>query len=154
MSGFAKPSSPDFITRLLQFLSSASNETLGACLVGLIASTYIVLGRIGLLLIGAATGIVLHATWENNHQLGAGEEFSVTELKRKREVGLDVVHRVLDWQEKRTSGQEDGELDHLSPAGLDFADFQPATGAALSALVDAIIRDYVKYRLTIACICS
>ncbi len=42
----------EITNRVLQFLSTASNETLGACVVGLCASTYLVLGRAGLLLLG------------------------------------------------------------------------------------------------------
>ena len=42
----------DITDRALRFFSQASNETLGACLVGLSATTYFILGRVGLLLIG------------------------------------------------------------------------------------------------------
>src|SRR6266480_6019842 len=48
-----------FADRAIDFLSSASNETLGACLVGLGATTYFILGRVGLVVIGVAGGIVL-----------------------------------------------------------------------------------------------
>src|SRR5690242_15354889 len=48
------------IDATLRFFANASNETLGACVVGLCASTYLVLGRFGLVLIGAVGGVVLH----------------------------------------------------------------------------------------------
>ena len=142
----SKPAGPDLISQILEFLSNASNETLGACLVGLVASTYFVLGRVGLLLIGAAGGIVLHSTWESSNEPGASEESKAAEFKRKRELGLDVVRRALDWREKEINPQDD-EPPSPSPTRLDFADHQPATGAALSGLVDAVISDYVKYML-------
>src|SRR5437868_920931 len=50
----------DLTSRILDFLSNASNETLIASLVGLGATTYFVLGRLGLLLIGGVGGVVLH----------------------------------------------------------------------------------------------
>src|SRR3954451_11700486 len=46
------------IDATLRFFATASNETLGACVVGLCASTYLVLGRVGLVLIGAVGGVV------------------------------------------------------------------------------------------------
>ena len=45
--------------RALEFLSNASNETLGACIVGLAAVTWLVLERVGLVLIGERVGLVL-----------------------------------------------------------------------------------------------
>ena len=142
----------DITGRILQFLSSASNETLVGCLLALLALTYLVLGRIGLVLIGVVGGVVLHATWESSIRSGVGDEFGAAEIKRRKEVGLDVVHRVLDWRDRKEGNKgdhgRDGKDKHdvlSTQKGLNFADFQPATGAALSSLVDAVIRDYVKY---------
>lgn len=42
----------ELISYILRFLSDATNETLAACFIGLGASTYIVFGRLGLVLIG------------------------------------------------------------------------------------------------------
>jgi hypothetical protein len=130
--------------RTLHFLATASNETLGACLVGLGAGTYFILGRVGLVLIGVVGGVVLHATWEG--QSKDGEEKG----KGRRELGVDVALRVLDWRDTRPLEQGAGEGDDLSVqllAGktLDFSEFQPETAAALTELTDAVIRDYVKY---------
>ncbi|KAK1047287.1 hypothetical protein LTR33_014987, partial [Friedmanniomyces endolithicus] len=79
--------------RALHFLSHASNETLGACLVGLSATTYLVLGRVGLVIIGVAGGVVLHATWEgvrNGDRAGETEE---AWQERRRGAGMDVARR-------------------------------------------------------------
>ncbi|MCJ1285684.1 hypothetical protein MMC26_005025 [Xylographa opegraphella] len=130
---------------VLKFLSTASNQTLGACLVALCATTYLFLGRLGLLLIGTACGIVLHATWERSAD-GFDRD---TEVMRRGEVGLDVVQRVLNWQDtKQITNSSDGEIPRSGIQVLDFKDLQPATGAALTALVDAIIRDYVRWWYT------
>ena len=142
----------DLKSRVLHFLSTASNETLGACLVGLGASTYLVLGRVGLVLIGVVGGVVLHATWEGNAQGGAEDEVRGAEIRRRREGGLDIVERILDWRDGKRGAQRKDEdrgqdVDFMisSRKELDFSEFRPATGAALTSLVDAIIRDYVKY---------
>ena len=136
----------------LRFFATASNETLGACAVGLCASTYLVLGRVGLVLIGAVGGVVLHATWE--HQLnavGSGKGVDGAGDRRRRELGAEVVKRVLDWRE---TGRDTKEKDFASAQKiegsataevLDFKDFQPETRAALTGFTDAIIRDYVKW---------
>ena len=133
----------DLTNQLLEFLSTATNETLGSCLIGLIAITYVVLGRIGLVLIGVVCGVALHATWENSNTEAAPES------ARKREKGLDVVQRLLDWRENKDltskAGGDHPNLDVIARKELNFSEFQPATGAALSSLVDAVIRDYVYW---------
>ncbi|KAI9762541.1 MAG: hypothetical protein M4579_000344 [Chaenotheca gracillima] len=133
----------------LDFFSNASNETLGACFVGLGATTYLVLGRVGLVLIGVVGGVVLHASWENSND---GESVAIDarakENRRRREVGLDVVRRVLDWRENKSKEDDDNEIEErLLAAGkeADFASFAPATREALASFTDAVIRDYVKW---------
>lgn len=143
----------ELTSHVLQFLSNASNETLGACLVGLGATTYLVLGRVGLVLIGVVGGVVLHATWEENNQNQTNENTRALEVTKKRERGLDVIERILDWRERRNEGGfENGLLHdqdsmHTVASEEDFSDFQPAVRAALKSLTDAVIRDYVKYRI-------
>ncbi|KAF2028266.1 hypothetical protein EK21DRAFT_70158 [Setomelanomma holmii] len=138
--------------RALHFLAAASNETLGACLVGLSAGTYLILGRVGLVLIGVVGGVVLHATWEGNAQGDDGEKKGKSNDTRRRELGVDVAHRVLDWRDKRTQekgahGDDTSDLSLKLYSGkpLDFSEFQPETAAALTELTDAVIRDYVKW---------
>ena len=137
-----------FTTGILDFLSTASNETLCACIAGSGALTYLFLGRVGLVLIGIIGGVVLHATWEGD---GTDEQQKARDLGRRKEVGLDIVQRLLDWQDKTNSPQHDrnagidGVEVMLSLRNeLDFEGFRPATASALTSLVDAVIRDYVK----------
>lgn len=136
--------------RALDFLSTASNETIGACLVGLGAGTYMLLGRVGLVLIGAVGGVVLHATWEGTR--GPSDDGKgAAEDRRRKEVGLDVIHRVLKWrsQGQVTETNDDGEMRvdtfGLTERDLDFSDFKPETAEALRGITDAVIRDYVKW---------
>ncbi|KAF2647854.1 hypothetical protein K491DRAFT_699353 [Lophiostoma macrostomum CBS 122681] len=137
--------------RALHFLATASNETLGACLVGLGAGTYLVLGRVGLLLIGVVGGVVLHAQWEGHAHGGSDSAAQKNPEARKRELGIDVAHRVLDWRgaasTKGKDGSESSDIDVQLYAGksLDYSSFKPETAAALTELTDAVIRDYVKW---------
>lgn len=146
----SNPPATDFKTltdRVLHFLATASNEALGACLIGLSASTYLLLGRVGLLLIGIAGGVVLHATWEGQAR-GSPEEQATSLEARRRELGADVARRVLDWRsankESSQNGQSDLDVQLYSGKRLDYSDFKPETAAALTELTDAVIRDYVK----------
>jgi hypothetical protein len=138
----------DLVSRVLDFLSTASNETLGACLVGLGAATYFVFGRIGLILIGAVGGVVLHATWEGGVGESADGAARAREARRRREIALDVAERVLDWREKkqgdRIGVRDEVELKAGAIKPADFSGFAPETAAALNGLTDAVIRDYVK----------
>ena len=138
--------------KALQFLSEASNETLGACLVGLGATTYLVLGRVGLVLIGVVGGVALHAHWENRTEDGEDVEAREKEAKRRKEVGLDVAQRILDWQRRNSPVDTEDGLDSTATLGLklipgkvlDYSKFQPDTAAALNELTNAIVQDYVK----------
>jgi hypothetical protein len=127
----------DLTTRVLRFLSTASTETIGGIAVGLAACTYFVLGRLGLVLIGALGGVVLHATWEGQSSLAGTVEDA------RREKGLDIVKRILDLRAGKDNDAEEDTEDQIQVAS--FEGFQPETGAALNDLVDAVIRDYVKW---------
>jgi hypothetical protein len=136
---------------VLNFLSNASNEALGACAVGLCATTYLVLGRVGLVLIGVAGGIVLHATWEaSNNTTGGGQSNAADGSRRRRELGIEVVRRALDWRVTTKDAREGeaiktGTVESLPDDKiLGYSDFRPATRTALTALTDAVIRDYVR----------
>ena len=113
---------------------------------------YLVLGRVGLVIIGIVGGIVLHATWEENVQNRVSDSITVPEVRRRKETSLNVVKRVLDWREKQQGDSRHNTSDiqaidyrTSSHKGLDFSGFQPATATALENLTDAVIRDYVKY---------
>ena len=125
--------------RLIHFLGHASNETLGACLVGLGAGTYLILGRVGLLLIGVCGGVVLHA------HLGPDSTLKEADTARRKETGLDIAKRVLDWRERsRTTLEADLGLNEEEKPNS-FAGFGKETSDALNALTDATIRDYVRW---------
>ena len=133
----------------LNFLATASNETLLGVFALLAFVTYIVLGRLGLVLIGIELGVVLHASWEGTH--ARSSEDSAAPRKRK-ELALEVSKRLLDWPRPATEDQvvfhnDSGTLttpEDLSPADLEFTTFRPATAAALRSFTDAVVKDYVK----------
>ncbi|KAI9836864.1 MAG: hypothetical protein M1819_001029 [Sarea resinae] len=136
------------VDRGLEFLANASNGTLGACLVGLGATTYLVLGRFGLLLIGVVGGVALHAAWEVP-AARAGDRAIKT---RGNERGLDIVERLLICREhqKAEESEEDDDADANTSATtvgkrvMDYSAFSPSTSAALTELTDALIRNYVE----------
>ncbi|KAI1756446.1 PXA domain-containing protein [Xylaria castorea] len=128
----------DFATRIFQFLATATPGTLGGIAVALAAVTYFVLGRIGLLLIGAFAGILSFVAWESRHP----------EVARavRGEQGHAFLDRFLARQygDLRSKSELDEERDSIAIAqSLD--DFQPETRDALHGLVDAVIRDYVDW---------
>ncbi|TVY58805.1 hypothetical protein LCER1_G000579 [Lachnellula cervina] len=134
----ASASGEDITTKALRFLSTASVETLGGIAVGLAACTYLILGRLGLVLIGILGGVVLHATWEGQSPLaGAVEEDA------RREKGLDIVKRILDLREGKDQEVEEDIEDQIKIAS--FEGFQPETGAALNDLIEAVLQNYVKW---------
>lgn len=138
-------STPRDLTNIaLHFLSTASNETLGACGVALAAGTYLVLGRVGLVLMGVAGGVILHATWDGTRSAIEANAARDVGNGKRREAGAEIARRLLDWTESRR-GHSDIEDDYTAAGALDYSTFQPKTGAALTTLTDAVIRDYVKF---------
>ena len=154
--GIVDPTSPDISTKareltsqILHFLSHASNETLGACVVGLGAITYVLLGRIGLILIGMFGGVILHAAWEENSSEGKGGTSKTAESRKRREKGLEIIQRVLDLRDRaRSEGGAEDDPEIRAPllsSELGFTGFQSSTKRALESFTNAVIRDYVDW---------
>ncbi|KAJ5368751.1 uncharacterized protein N7496_008511 [Penicillium cataractarum] len=141
----------ELLDHALDFLATASNETLVGVFALLALVTYIILGRVGLVLIGIGLGVILHASWEGAAHTKSSEESSTP--KRRRELALEVSKRLLDWPKREDSAQiavlnDSGTIaapEDLSTVDLEFTTFQPATAAALRSLTDAVVKDYVKH---------
>ncbi|KAF7712879.1 Uncharacterized protein PECH_001853 [Penicillium ucsense] len=146
----------ELIDRTLDFLASASNETLIGVLVALVCVIYAVFGRLGLLLIGMGAGVLLHASWEGS--LSTGSSIGASTAPRKRqELALEVSQRLLDWPRQASAehltatvskeNKHAGVIaapEDLTAADLEYATFRPATAAALRSFTDAVVTDYVK----------
>lgn len=129
------PTAParDLASAALRFLSTATPGSLAAVAAALAAVTYAVLGRLGLVVIGAVAGAVAFASLEAR----SPDVARAVRGERAAEV-LDRVWRDLAPSPARHQ--------HDEPAALrSFDDFGPETREALAALVDAVIRDYVKW---------
>ena len=141
-AGHATPEKPspqqELATRALQFLSTASPGTLGAIAVGFGAVVYLILGRMGLLIIGAFCGVLAFIAWEARNP-------EVSKIVRG-EKAVDVLERLLlDLKNSREAASAGNDDDDENYTIKNFDDFRPETREALAALVDAIVRDYVKW---------
>ncbi|OAA42058.1 PX domain-containing protein [Metarhizium rileyi] len=121
----------------LQFISEATPTTLAGIAVALSAILYAILGRVGLVLIGAVGGVLVYISLELRNP-------AIAQAMRG-EKGPEVLDRVwLDLTQcKREDCSHHGE--HEDAAIRSFDDFRPETRDALGGLVDAVIRDYVKW---------
>ncbi|KAG6009913.1 hypothetical protein E4U43_008654 [Claviceps pusilla] len=135
------PARPSVLaTNALNFISTATPATLAAVAVAISAVIYALLGRIGLVLIGAIGGVLVCISVQVRNP-------AIAQAVRG-EQGPDVLARV--WNELRIP-----EADKTKPDGRDddqdeitfksFDDFRPETREALSGLVDAVVRDYIKW---------
>ncbi|CAK7201953.1 hypothetical protein SEUCBS139899_004669 [Sporothrix eucalyptigena] len=144
-------SDDDIPTRIFRFLSTATTESLSAVGVGLAATTYFVLGRVGLVLIGAFGGIAFFVAWEARNP-------DVTRAIRG-ETSSDLLSRVIEYRKRDKKDAQSGQGKTESEGaetpydlsqeelalGRAFENFRPETRQALDSLVDAVIRDYVKW---------
>ncbi|CAK7227570.1 hypothetical protein SCUCBS95973_006585 [Sporothrix curviconia] len=143
-----KPDEPD------QAVTVATTESLSAVGVGLAATTYFVLGRVGLVLMGAFGGIALFVAWEARNP-------DVTRAIRG-ETSSELLARVIEYRKRDESdaqsieGKPESEGANTPSAPFDlsqeelalgraFENFRPETRQALDSLVEAVIRDYVKW---------
>ncbi len=145
-------SSNDIPSRVFRFLATATVESLTAVGVGLAATTYLVLGRVGLVLIGAVGGIALFAAWQARNP-------DVTRAIHG-ETSSELLSRVIQYRKKQAAEQQGSEADagralaEIEPFGAAqeelvlsraFENFRPETRQALDNLVDAVVRDYVEW---------
>ncbi|RDW90900.1 PX domain protein [Aspergillus mulundensis] len=131
----------------LHFLSTCSNETLLLVLACLVGATYIILGRLGLLLIGATLGAALHASWDG----GVNNHLSKTQHPAKKQLSLSIVHKLLDWERSKSVETGENHYDAREPTkegasdAVDISAVGPITATVLHSLIDAAMRDYVNH---------
>ncbi|KAK4178324.1 PXA domain-containing protein [Triangularia setosa] len=133
----APPTDDNVSTKVFRFLSTATPETLGGVAVGLAATTYLVLGRLGLVLIGAFGGIVTFIQWEQRNP-------EVARVVRG-ERGIDVLARLLETKHKVARPKEEGTDAQDCALIRGFEDLRPETREAMNELVDAVVDNYVKW---------
>lgn len=136
----------DFV---LNLLATSSGESLSCAVAALIFATYIVLGRVGLLLIGLVLGVLLHASWEGGNVGSRSEVLASRNPKKRRELALELANRLLDWPKRilpegvNDEGSRRRTIEQGPGANLDYSAFGPRTSAALRSITDVAIRDYV-----------
>ncbi|KAI1826029.1 PXA domain-containing protein [Xylaria intraflava] len=124
----------DQVAKILRYASGASPATLGAIAV----ASYLVLGRLGSLLIGAIVGVTCWVIWESRHpELGRAV---------RGENAYEFLDRLFDhrYGDSGLRPEQDEKKDATAVA-QSFEDFQPETRDALYDLVNAIVRDYVDW---------
>ncbi|EHK26240.1 uncharacterized protein TRIVIDRAFT_188607 [Trichoderma virens Gv29-8] len=132
------PPEVTFASRAIQFFATATPATLAGFGVGVSAVTYAVLGRLGLVLIGAFGGVVSFIIWESKNP-----EFA---RAIRGEDGPQVLDRVwTDLKAVRAVEKQDDDDDDEQYRMRGFDDFRPETREALSGLVDAIVQNYIKW---------
>jgi hypothetical protein len=137
---------------VLSFLETADTGVLLGILGASTLLTYFILGRLGLLLIGLVSGFLFHDYWLGLiAEEGSGDEggcIALYSARRRRELGIEVASRLLDWKPQKVVLRADKERAEAAKADgdtatLDLSKFPPATAAALTELVDSMMNDYV-----------
>ncbi|KAH7326099.1 PXA domain-containing protein [Stachybotrys elegans] len=126
--------------KAIKFISTATPATLAGLGAAFAVVIYLILGQLGLLLIGIATGVVGFVAFEARHP----------EVARavQGESGLDVLERLGIELSKAGVHDPENKEDDEAAVLRSFDDFQPQVREALSGLVDATIRDYIKWWYT------
>ncbi|KAM5352421.1 hypothetical protein ACJ41O_005144 [Fusarium nematophilum] len=125
------------VAKIIHFLATATPGSLAGVAVGFAAITYLTMGRLGLVLIGAFGGVVGFISWEARNP-------EVAKAVRG-ERGIDVLERLLEGKDNRAEEKREDNSDDEDAMIRNFDEFRPETREALGGLVDAVIRDYVKW---------
>ncbi|EKJ76214.1 hypothetical protein FPSE_03689 [Fusarium pseudograminearum CS3096] len=125
------------ITKVIHFFATATPGSLAGVAVGFAAFTYITMGRLGLVLIGAFGGVAGFISWEARNP----------ELAKmvRGERGIDVIGRLLEAKTNQAAEKPEDSSDDEEFTMKNFDEFRPETREALGGLVDAVIKDYVKW---------
>ncbi|KAF5231927.1 hypothetical protein FAUST_8974 [Fusarium austroamericanum] len=125
------------ITKVIHFFATATPGSLAGVAVGFAAFTYITMGRLGLVLIGAFGGVAGFISWEARNP----------ELAKmvRGERGIDVIGRLLEAKSNQSAEKQEDSSDDEELTMKNFDEFRPETREALGGLVDAVIKDYVKW---------
>lgn len=126
----------DIATQVLEFLGDASTGVIAGITGTVSVVLYFMLGRVGLVLIGALAGVTAYAHFQS--QAGGS--------KRHNESTADILQRILDWRDTQKALatellEDSAEIDDKN----DFKDFRPETAEALNDIVEATIDGYVKW---------
>ncbi|CAM1501096.1 Fc.00g102580.m01.CDS01 [Cosmosporella sp. VM-42] len=126
------------VAKVLHFLATATPGKLAGVALGFAAVTYLTLGRLGLVLIGAFGGVAGFISWEARNPEAAKAV--------RGEKGVDILERLyLDSKSRKAEENAEDDKEDEAAALKSFDDFRPETKDALGGLVDAVIKDYVKW---------
>ena len=132
------------LSATLKFLSDASPQTLIASFILFAAVVYSILGRIGLLLIGAFVGAVAHDTWkELKRSNGTSSGNDPVSLR----LYSELTSKLLQWADHPASlelSEATKDSQAREPSKLEEPELGPASKAALEDLEAATIRDYER----------
>ncbi|UZP36076.1 hypothetical protein NXS19_003892 [Fusarium pseudograminearum] len=119
------------ITKVIHFFATATPGSLAGVAVGFAAFTYITMGRLGLVLIGAFGGVAGFISWEARNP----------ELAKmvRGERGIDVIGRLLEAKTNQAAEKPEDSSDDEEFTMKNFDEFRPETREALGGLVDAVI---------------
>lgn len=125
-----------------QFLSLNAGERNMIVICGIsLVLIWLLLGKIGLVLIGVVSGIQLRSLWEKYGHPRGSDESCLKKADRSRQLGIEVVHRLMTWQSLERPRTPAGTCE---ASVADFSDFQPAMGVALSAVSNEVVEQYVE----------
>ncbi|DAA73689.1 TPA_exp: PX domain protein [Trichophyton benhamiae CBS 112371] len=138
--------SQSLVDQVSLFVAHADRTTLISISAGVVAVSYVLFGRLALLLVGAIGGVILYIWWEGQDNVTNGDNEGAAKRKR-HELSLEVANRLTALYADNGSKQDDDEdtLNRPGESSLDYSRMGPATEAALTALTNSVIADYVSW---------
>ncbi|EEP80821.1 predicted protein [Uncinocarpus reesii 1704] len=135
---------PSIVSQAANFLSRCNLGSLVAIAFGLLACLYLIFGRLALLLFGVVGGVLLHAWWD---EIGSASGRCATDetKRRRRELGVEVAARLMRLEGASTQLMPANCQSKARTDEFDLSKLHPALAAALKALIDAVVEDYVRW---------
>ncbi|KAK2748688.1 hypothetical protein FQN57_000269 [Myotisia sp. PD_48] len=126
------------------FVAHADRVTLAGTAGGLVVITYLLFGKLTLLLIGIIGGVILHVWWEDEFIGGGDNQRDAPDGRKRQELSIEIADRLTRGT---VHGEPMNDQDATSAeivAAADYSKLSPAISTALTALTDSVIRGYVS----------
>ncbi|KAI1928168.1 hypothetical protein LOZ65_002136 [Ophidiomyces ophidiicola] len=135
-----------FLKQAIPFLVQCNLISVAAFASSVFLILYSIFGRVFLILTGVVGGVILHAWWEA-FSIGFDENKAKESTQRQREIGVEVVRRLLAGVEPPTERTRASVCitAKAHTTETDLKNSNESIASAIEAFIDILIKDYIRW---------
>ncbi|KAI1997105.1 hypothetical protein LOZ53_000835 [Ophidiomyces ophidiicola] len=135
-----------FLKQAIPFLVQCNLISVAAFASSVFLILYSIFGRVFLILTGVIGGVILHAWWEA-FSIGSDENKAKESTRRQREIGVEVVRRLLAGVELPTERTRASVCitAEAHTTETDLKNSNEPMASAIEGFIDILIKDYIRW---------